>query len=142
MVREKDLAQSAEEISDASELAPNSEQRNIHRIGGASIENLRLKPTEVNLNPPGISVIKAASPSEAAAEIRAGYRSAKRLHELAKTIGSATVEAIEKAGFQVVPTPSKNLPNHHRIIHADGVAGFSDDNLARLAGAFVNTTGY
>jgi hypothetical protein len=33
------------------------------------------------------------------------------------------------------------LPNHHRIIHPDGVAGFNDANLADLAGVFEDTTG-
>jgi len=116
--------------------------RDIHRIGGASVENLRLKPREATLNPPGISVIKAPTPSAAAQEIRTGLPKAKNLHEQAKTIGSASKEAIRAAGFDVVPTPSAALPNHHRIIHPEGVAGFNDANLARLAEAFVNTTGH
>jgi hypothetical protein len=36
----------------------------IHRIGGGSVENLRLKSRESTLNPPGISVLKALSPDE------------------------------------------------------------------------------
>lgn len=116
--------------------------RDIHRIGGASIENLRLKPREATLNPPGISVIKAPTPGAAAQEMRAGLPKAKNLHEQAKTIGSASEEAIRAAGFDVIPTRSAALPNHHRITHPQGVAGFNDANLARLAEAFVNTTGH
>lgn len=116
--------------------------RDIHRIGGASVENLRLKPREATLNPPGISVIKAPTPAAAAQEVRTGLPKAKNLHEQAKTIGSASEEAIRAAGFDVIATSSAALPNHHRIIHPQGVAGFSDENLARLAEAFVNTTGH
>jgi hypothetical protein len=64
------------------------------------------------------------------------------LHGQAKTIGTASEEAIRSVGFDVIPTPSTALPNHHRIIHPGGVAGFNDDNLAELAKVFVNTTGH
>ena len=114
---------------------------NIHRIGGASIENLRLKPREAALDIPGISVIMAPSPSEAAQEMRTGFPRASGLHELAKTIGTASEVDIRNAGFDLLPTPSKALPNHYRLIHPDGVAGFNDENLARLAAVFQNTTG-
>jgi hypothetical protein len=116
--------------------------RDIHRIGGAKVENLRLKPREATLNPPGISVIRAPTSGEAAQEMRTGLPKARNLHQQAKTIGSATTEAIRDAGFDVIPTPSGALPHHHRIIHPEGVAGFNDVNLARLAEAFVNTTGH
>lgn len=121
---------------------PADGNRDIHRIGGASVENLRLKPREATLNPPGISVIRAPTPGAAAQEIRTGLPKAKNLHEQAKTIGSTSEELIRATGFDVVPTPSAALPNHHRIIHPGGVAGFNDANLARLAEAFVNTTGH
>lgn len=113
----------------------------IHRIGGATVDTLRLKPKEAKLTPPGISVLKAPSPGAAAADMRAAYPDATGLHEAAKTVGSSTTEAIRKAGFDVIPTPSKRLPNHHRIVHPDGAAGFTDENLKRLAEAFTNTTG-
>jgi hypothetical protein len=119
-----------------------AEPRNIHRVGGASIDNLRLKPKEATLNPPGISVIKGPTPDAAAQEIRAGLPKAKKLHEQARTIGSAAVEAIQNVGFDLIATPSNALPNHYRLIHPDGAAGFSDENLARLVEAFVNTTGH
>jgi len=115
---------------------------NIHRIGGANVENLRLKPREAALAIPGISVLKAPTPAAAAQEIRAGLPKAKALHEQAKTIGTTSAEAIRGIGFDVIPTPSAALPNHQRIIHPDGAAGFSDVNLARLAEVFVNTTGH
>jgi hypothetical protein len=40
------------------------QNRDIHRIGGGAVENLRLKPKEATLEKPGISVLKAASPQE------------------------------------------------------------------------------
>jgi hypothetical protein len=118
------------------------ESRYFHRIGGAGIENLRLKPKDAGLSPPGISVIQAPTPAAAAEEMRTGYPNAGNLYEQAKTIGSASVQAIEQAGFQVIPKRSRRLPNHHRIIHPNGAAGFNDENLARLAEAFITTTGH
>ena len=112
----------------------------IHRIGGGSVENLRLKPREAALDLPGISVIKASTTDSASREIRAGLPRAKKLHEQAKTIGTASEEAIRSVGFDIIPAPSAALPNHHRIIHPDGVAGFNEANLARLAEVFVDTT--
>jgi hypothetical protein len=121
---------------------PTAGNQDIHRIGGASVENLRLKPREATLNPPGISVIRAPTPGAAAQEVRTGLPKARNLHDQTKTIGSASVEAIRAAGFDVIPASSAALPNHHRIIHPDGAAGFNDANLARLAEAFVNSTGH
>jgi len=118
------------------------QERDIHRIGGASIENLRLKSNEAKLNPPGISVLKTPTPGEAAAQMRAAYPDATGLQEAAKTVGSSTIEAIRGVGFDVIPMPSRRLPNHHRLIHPEGAAGFTDDNLERLAEVFTNTTGH
>ncbi len=112
----------------------------IHRIGGGSVENLRLKPQETRLNPPGISVLKAPTPREAADQIRAAFPRAVDLHEAAKLVGTTTVEKIRAAGFDVIPDPSRKLPNHHRLIHPDGAAGFSDENLQKLSEAFTDTT--
>lgn len=74
--------------------------------------------------------------------MRAAYPDATGLHEVAKTVGSSTIEAIRSAGFDVMVSPSRRLPNHHRLIHPQGEAGFSDENLERLAAAFTNTTGH
>lgn len=115
--------------------------RTIHRMGGGSVENLRLKLREATLDPPGISVIKATTPAAAVEELRQGLPRARNLHEQARTIGSASEAEITWAGFAVIPAPSVALPNHHRIINPEGVAGFSDANLARLAEAFEDTTG-
>ncbi|MBI1916949.1 MAG: hypothetical protein HYS12_19750 [Planctomycetes bacterium] len=113
----------------------------IHRIGGGTVENLRLKPAETALNPPGISVLKHPEPGDAAAQMRAAFPKAAGLHEAAKTVGSTSEELIRSAGFDIIPNSTKRLPNHYRIIHPDGVAGFTDENLEKLAQVFTNTTG-
>jgi len=106
------------------------------------VENLRLKPREATLDDPGISVIKAPTPDAAAQELRSGLPKAGNLQKQAGTIGTASEEAIRGVGFDVIPTPSLALPNHHRIIHPEGADGFNDANLARLAEVFVNTMGH
>lgn len=121
---------------------PAEGNRDVHRIGGASVQNLQLKPKEAKLNPPGISVLRTPTPGEAAAEIRAAYPDAAGLHEAARTVGSSTIEAIRSVGFDIILTPSRRLPHHCRLIHPEGAAGFSDENLARLAEVFTNTTGH
>jgi hypothetical protein len=121
---------------------PATDAGDIHRIGGGSVENLRLKPREAELNPPGISVLKAPSAGAAARQIREAFPEAEGLHEAAQVVGSTTEERIRGAGFNVIPNPSRKLPNHHRIIHPDGAAGFSDANLEKLSECFMNTSGY
>ena len=113
----------------------------IHRIGGGGLDNLRLKPREARSDLPGISVLEARTPPEAAEQIRAAFPQARGLMEAAKTVGSTTVDLIRGVGFDVIADPSRNLPNHHRIIHPDGAAGFHDANLARLSLIFDDTTG-
>ena len=114
----------------------------MHRIGGSSVESLRLKPREATLNPPGISLLQAPSPGEAARQIRAVFPAADGLHEAAQVIGSTTMDNNRGAGFDVIFNPTKKLPNHYRLIHPDGVAGFSDENLARLSAVFAETSGH
>ncbi len=114
----------------------------IHRIGGGSVENLRLKPREARLNPPGISVLKAPSPGEAARQIRVAFPDAAELHEVAKVVGSTSTEKTRSAGFDVIPNPTRKLPNHYRIIHPHGAAGFSDENLEELSAVFTDSSGH
>jgi len=114
----------------------------MHRIGGSSVENLRLKPREVTLNPPGISLLQGPSPEEAARQMREVFPAANGLHEAAQVIGSTTIDNIRGAGFDIIPNPTKKLPNHYRLIHPDGVAGFNDENLARLSAVFTETSGH
>jgi hypothetical protein len=106
------------------------------------VDNLRLKPREATLNPPGISLLHAPTPEEAARQIREAFPLADALHEAAQVIGSTTVDKIRQAGFDVYPHPTKKLPNHYRLIHAAGAAGFNDANLARLSTVFTETSGH
>lgn len=114
----------------------------IHRIGGSDVENLRLKAKEAQLNPPGISVLKAASPAEAVRQLREAFPNAEELHEIAQLVASTSVEKIHSTAFDIIANPTRKLPNHHRIIHPDGADGFTDENLQKLAAVFVTTTGY
>ena len=113
----------------------------VHRIGGGDASNLALKPAEARLTPPGISVLLGGTPPEAAAEMRSAFPNATRLLESAKTVGTGTVAQIRAAGFDVIAAPSRNLPNHGRIIHSLGAAGFTPENLEKLAQQLTNTTG-
>lgn len=108
----------------------------IHRTGGGAIANLRLKPPEATLTPPGISVLQAPTPGEAAAQTRAAFPKAARV------VGTTSEALIRSTGFDVVANPTRKFPGHHRIIHPDGVTWFTDANLARLAEVFSNTAGH
>jgi hypothetical protein len=94
------------------------------------------------LNLPGISLLQAPSPSEAARQIREAFPVAEGLHEAAQVMGSTTADKIRSAGFDVIPNPTRKLPNHYRLIHPDGVRGFNDANLARLSAVFTDTSGH
>ena len=106
------------------------------------MENLRLKPREATLNPPGISLLQAPSPEDAARQLREAFPAADALHNAAQVIASTTVDKIRQAGFEVLPNPTKRLPHHYRLIHPEGVAGFDDTNLRRLSAAFIETSGH
>lgn len=115
---------------------------NLHRIGGGRAENLGLKPAEATIDPPGISLLCCPTPQEAAHQIRTAFPAATRLHEAGRVIGSTTAAKIRAAGFEVIPDPTRRLPNHYRLIHPAGVAGFTDENLAHLSNAFTDTSGH
>jgi hypothetical protein len=114
----------------------------LHRIGGGTVENLRLNSREATLSPPGISLLQASSPGEAARQVREAFPAADRLHEAARVVGSTTVDRIRGAGFDVIPDPTRKLPNHYRLVHPEGIRGFNDENLARLSAIFTDTAGY
>jgi hypothetical protein len=114
----------------------------LHRIGGCSVENLRLKPREAALDPPGISLVNAPAPETVARQMREAFPLAGELHKAAQVIGSTTAEKIRGTGFDVIANPTRKLPNHYRLIHPEGAAGFDDANLARLAAVFTETSGH
>ncbi len=113
----------------------------VHRVGGAGIDNLRLSVFDIALNPAGISVLLGGTPGDAANQMRAAYPRSQKWKIHASTVASTTVDAIRAAGFDVMLDPTDRFPNHARLIHKDGVAGFSDANLTILAQVFHATTG-
>ncbi|MBD2182466.1 hypothetical protein H6S82_20485 [Planktothrix sp. FACHB-1355] len=126
-------------VSDLGVLVHNTCDRDINRIGGGSPDNLKLKPAEQKLNPPGISVLKGGSPAEAAQQMKKAFPNAAGLHEAAKVVGSTNEALIRSAGFDIMPAPTKKFPNHHRITHPNGGKGFNDENLSRLSDVFTDT---
>ena len=111
----------------------------MHRIGGSSVENLRSKTREATLDPPDISLLHAPSPGVAARQ-RQAFPAADGLHEATEV----TVDDgghLRGVGFDVSRS-DEELPDHDRLIHPDGVAGFSDANLARLSAVFMETPGH
>jgi hypothetical protein len=121
------------------EIAPDTI---VHRIGGSGIENLRLKARERNLDPPGISVLLGGTPAAAAEQIRQAFPDPEkfaRIRQQAQTVGSAIAAQIRRAGFEVAPDPSPKFPNHARLTHPAGVAGFIDEYLEALAAVFQDT---
>ena len=44
-----------------------------------------------------------------------------------------------RLGFDVVPDSTPRFPNHARLIHPQGVAGFTDEYLVTLAATFRDT---
>jgi len=106
------------------------------------VENLRLKPREATLDPPGISMLHASSPEEATRQMREAFPAATALHQAAQVIASTTADKIRQAGFDVLANPTKKLPQHYRLIHPESVAGFTDANLLRLSAVFIETSGH
>src|SRR5437867_2517340 len=111
----------------------------VHRVGGSSVEMLRLTAGEQSLNPPGFSVLIGGEPRQAAEQIRARFPTSRKWKRLSGVVGSGTVAQIRQAGFDVMSDPTPNLSNHARVIHPNGAAGFSDENLMLLAQAFHDT---
>jgi hypothetical protein len=113
----------------------------VHRVGGGSVANLQLSLLDAQQTPPGISVLLHGTPQEAAAQMRRVFPGSRKWRETAQTVGTTTAAAIREAGFNVVPDPTTRFPNHARLIHPQGVAGFTDEHLVTLAATFRNTVG-
>ena len=96
------------EVSEIPAASVSARTLNIHRIGGGTVENLRLKPREATLAVPGISVLDAPTPSEAAQQMRQALPKSTELHEAAKTVGSTTRALTRSAGFDLIPMPRRS----------------------------------
>jgi hypothetical protein len=113
-----------------------------HRIGGGEANNLKLKPAEMNLDPPGISVLIGGSPHQAASDFRRVFGRNSSLGKKAATIGTAMIATIRAVGFDVIADPTTNFPNYGRLVHpTKGVASFDDASLNALSQEFHETTG-
>lgn len=113
----------------------------VHRIGGGNVAILRLSHLDEKQMPPGISVLLGGNPQEAAAQMRRAFPRARKWSEATHTVGTTTAAALREAGFEIVPDPTTRFPNHARLIHPRGIAGFTGENLETLAATFQNTTG-
>ena len=113
----------------------------VHRVGGGGVANLRISPLDEKESPPGISVLLGGTPREAAEQMRRAFPKSRKWQTGSGLVGSATVGELRRAGFDILPDPTARFPNHARIIHAEGVNGFSDENLATLSQAFQETSG-
>ncbi len=114
----------------------------VYRVGGAGAANLQLKPSEHALQPPGISVLLGGTPQEAADLIRSAFPDPvqhARLHAEAARVGTTTAADLRQAGFEIVPAPTRRLPNHGRLTHPEGAAGFTEANLELLSQVFHET---
>jgi RHS repeat-associated protein len=119
---------------------PLDDSAKLFRIGGNSIDNLRLKPPEMKLTPPGISLIRANTAEEAGQLMKKAFPNASKLHAVidAGNIAETTAAQIRNAGFDVIHNPTNNLGDvHARLIHPQGVNGFSDPNLDKLSQKFT-----
>lgn len=82
------------------------------------------------------------TPAETAAAFRRVFGPKSNLGRTASTVGTAEIEQIRAAGFDVIPVPTSNFPDQGRIIHpTEGSAGFAPENLEKLAQVFTDTTG-
>jgi hypothetical protein len=113
----------------------------VHRVGGGNSLNLRLSAADLSETPPGISVLLGGTPQQAAAQMRQAFPRSRKWQTASRTVGTATLAAVRQAGFDVFPDPTARFPNHGRLIHPNGAAGFDDANLSLLSQAFHDTTG-
>ena len=113
----------------------------VHRVGGASVENLRLKPLEATLTPPGISLLAEGTAVDAANAIRRAFPQSKKWQRLAGTVASTTIAEVRAMGFDILEDPTALFPNHARLVHPLGLIGFRDDWLNLLQTVFVERKG-
>jgi hypothetical protein len=111
----------------------------VHRIGGGVVGNLELKPAEAGFDPPGISLLQGGSPSDAAEAMRKEFP--RKARKGKTVVGSATVGQLRAAGFDVIMNPTPRFPQHARLVHPLGVAGFTDENLEYLSRCFQDLAG-
>lgn len=55
----------------------------VHRVGGGSVENLRLSSIDIQQTPPGISLLVGGTPQEAAAQMLSAFPGSRKWRETA-----------------------------------------------------------
>lgn len=124
-------------MSEAPEVLP--DELVVHRVGGASIADLSLKPSETTLKPPGFSLLCGGSAAEAAEAMR---RQFPRMAPRGQTVvGSTTVGQVRAAGFDVRKNATVRFPQHARLVHPNGLTGFTTVNIQLLTQCFAETAG-
>ena len=109
----------------------------VHRIGGATLDRLRPNAIDRLAIPPGISVLLYEPAEEASQRMKLEYGDSKKWKKLAGIVATSTAARIAATGFSVIEAPTHTFPNHGRIIHPEGIAAFTGDNLERLSEAFA-----
>ena len=71
--------------------------------------------------------------------MRREFGDSKKWKRKGRIVATASAAGISATGFAVIEFPTHTLPNHGRIIHTDGIDGFTDENLQRLSEIFTTT---
>jgi hypothetical protein len=128
------LFQQLEASSDATVENLSNEKLYLFRIGGSKPSNLKLSGIEKTLTPPGKSLLISTDAQSAAAQ----FRTVTGRNDFSIT-GKISLAGVREAGFGVISNPTRRLPNHARLIHPLGVAGFASlENRQRLSANFTN----
>lgn len=67
------------------------------------------------------------------------FPKATELQKQAEVVGTATVKEIREAGFDVIHDPTRKFTNHGRVVHPEGLSGWTNEALEGLSKAFKNT---
>ena len=102
----------------------------LHSIGGGEVDNLKLKPKELEMDEPGISFLKNETPQAAANQMRKEF---PRMMEGVNEVGSTNADLVRQAGFEIKADATRRFPNHYKLTHPDGASGFNQANLQELS---------
>ena len=118
-------------------IIPVSPDSLVHRIGGGRVEDLIPNALDRAAVPPGLSVLLYEGAEDASRRMLREFGESKKWKRKGRIVATTTAAGITAAGFTVIEFPTHTLPNHGRIIHSDGIEGFTEENLRRLSEAFI-----
>lgn len=113
----------------------------LFRVGGGAPSNLKLKPRERDLNPPGISFLAGFDAKSVALQFKAVMLARGQIKAAAQAtiMGRIPIQSAFKHGFTPMVNPTAAFPNHIRLTHRMGVEGFSNLlNRQKLSQEFTN----